>query len=578
VRRFLAILAVAGVCAAAFLLAGASNEEGGGTYRIEFDNAFGLVPGGDFRVGGVNAGRTKSFDVVKRKGETAKAVVEVEITEPGFADFRRDASCDIRPQSLIGEYYVDCHPGKAEQKLPAGGTIPVEQTRSTIPADLVNNIMRRPARERLRLLVTELGTGLAGRPDDLQEVLRRAHPGLRETSRTLRILGEHNAVIESFIANADAVISELERNKGDVVRWIREAGDAAKITATRRNELRAGLRRLPTFLDELKPTMARLGDLADEQTPLLADLQRAAPSLDTFLTRVGPFADAGRPAVDSLGEATKVGNRVVRKGRQEIAELRELAREAQPFAKPLRQFLETTDDRRRAIEVDPRAQATAPPAPDPTAISGSGGFTGMEAIWNYFFWQTLSTNMVDDVGHVLRASLTATPDCAGFRNTPPRTPKDHEIFERCNSYLGPNQPGIFSPDPLDGSSAQAARVRAESNRPAQAPGERRAEGEPEAGPLPGQRDLSQPQVVLPPQLQELLESLTPRERRRLPLDPRELEHLDPRRLQQELGEALGVPAPALPAPGPAPAPVPAPPPLPLDQQSTGQLLDYLLAP
>ena len=57
VRRFLVILAVAGVCAAAFLLAGASNDKGGKTYRIEFDNAFGLVPGGDFRVGGVNAGR-----------------------------------------------------------------------------------------------------------------------------------------------------------------------------------------------------------------------------------------------------------------------------------------------------------------------------------------------------------------------------------------------------------------------------------------------------------------------------------------------------------------------------------------
>ena len=43
--------------------------------------------------------------------------------------------------------------------------------------------MRRPYRERFRLIITELGTGLAGRPDDLQEVLRRAHPGLRETSQ-----------------------------------------------------------------------------------------------------------------------------------------------------------------------------------------------------------------------------------------------------------------------------------------------------------------------------------------------------------------------------------------------------------
>jgi ABC-type transporter Mla subunit MlaD len=91
VKRVVAILAVAGVGAAAFLLSGASDEQHGRTYRIEFDNAFGLVPGGDVRVGGVNAGRTTGFDVVKRPGKAAKAIVEVELTEPGFADFRRAA-------------------------------------------------------------------------------------------------------------------------------------------------------------------------------------------------------------------------------------------------------------------------------------------------------------------------------------------------------------------------------------------------------------------------------------------------------------------------------------------------------
>ena len=141
--------------------------------------------------------------------------------------------------------------------------------------------------------------------------------------------------------------------------------------------------------------MERLGHLADEQTPLLTDLQRAAPDLNTPFERIGPFSEASRRST-RLGEAAAVGNRAFREGREEIAELRELADDAQPFAKPLRQFLETIDDRKRAIEEDPRAKATAPPAPDPTAIEGSGGFTGMEALWNYFYWQTLSINMLDD--------------------------------------------------------------------------------------------------------------------------------------------------------------------------------------
>jgi virulence factor Mce-like protein len=551
------ILVVLGVCAGAFVLAGAADKgPEGRTYTVMFDNAFGLTKGGDFRVGGVNAGQTTDFAVEKHKGEAPKAKVTVEITKAGFGDFRKDASCEIRPQSLIGEYYVDCQPGQSEERLP-NNTVPVEQTSSTIPTDIVNNIMRRPYRERFRLLITELGTGLAGRPDDLQEVLRRAHPGLRETSRVLRILGDQNEVIKNFITDSDTVVQELEKNKRDVARWVQEAGDAAEISATRRNELRAQFRRFPEFLDELRPTMARLGELADEQTPLLADLRQAAPDLDTFFTRLGPFAEASRPAVKSLGEMGEVGTKAFREGRQEITELRRLAVSAPPFAKPLRQFLQTIDDRKRAIENDPRAKETAPPAPDPTAIPGEGGFTGMEAVWNYFFWQTLSINMLDDDAHMLRASLTAVPECMEFRNEPPKGPQDQKTFERCNSYLGPNQPGIFSPDPLDdGSNPGAAQLRAESGQPALRLGEQRGEGMPEAGPLPGQPDLSQPQIVLPPGVQDLLDDLTPRQRRRL--DQGDLP-TNPDELRQELEQV----APSAP---------------PVDNQTTGQLLDYLLAP
>ena len=51
-------LVVLAAAALAFALAGASDgEDGKRSYRIVFDNAFGLVSGGDFRVGGVRAGR-----------------------------------------------------------------------------------------------------------------------------------------------------------------------------------------------------------------------------------------------------------------------------------------------------------------------------------------------------------------------------------------------------------------------------------------------------------------------------------------------------------------------------------------
>ena len=100
------------------------------TYKIVFDNAFGLTEGGDFRVGGVKAGKTTTFKATS--SEPPKAEVTAKITQPGFDDLRKDATCAIKPQSLIGEYYVDCQSGSRNKpKLKPDATIPVAQTSST---------------------------------------------------------------------------------------------------------------------------------------------------------------------------------------------------------------------------------------------------------------------------------------------------------------------------------------------------------------------------------------------------------------------------------------------------------------
>src|SRR4051794_33285816 len=145
-RRALSVLFVLGAAAAAFVLTGAGEEAKGKSYWIEFDNAFGLVEGGDMRIGAVKAGVVKRFELTDT--EPYKVAVEVEVTEPGFDSLRKDAECRIRNQSLIGEYYVDCEIGTSKAVLPDGGRVPVAHTQSAIPPDLIANVMRRPYRER----------------------------------------------------------------------------------------------------------------------------------------------------------------------------------------------------------------------------------------------------------------------------------------------------------------------------------------------------------------------------------------------------------------------------------------------
>jgi ABC-type transporter Mla subunit MlaD len=547
-RRVATGLALVFAAVGVAVLTGASSETGNGTgksYKIEFDNAFGLTTGGDLKVGGVRAGQTSGFDLKKIANGRYVAVVTGQIKQPGVSAFHKDASCEIRPQSLIGEYYVDCQPGSSRDMLPDGGIVPVKQTTSTIPPDLMQNVMRRPYRERFRLILAELGTGLAGRPEDLAQVLRRAHPGLRETSKVLEILARQNQVIKAFITNSDTVVAQLEQKKKDVAHWVKAAGRTAEISATRQVALRQQWQKFPQFLAELKPTMAQLGGLADQQTPLLRQLQQTAPQLKRFFGDLGPFSEASRPSFNSLAKASVIGNKAFRDSKQEIAELKDLAVHAPSTGKNLRQFLQTLDDPNRASQADSRAKESAPPAPDPTAYKAGQGFTGMQALLNYFYWQTLAINPYDQLGHLLRALLNVN-SCSAYQ-TGPVDASNAELFKSCNSWLGPYQPGVTAPDPTDRAVpvSQAQALKTKKGRNGSKP---ITPGQPEATkPLPGQSNPSLPQITLPPAIQELLNKLP------------------------GLGGAVGVPqvgAPSVPGTG-----------TPLtDEKSANKLLDFLLAP
>ena len=120
-----------------------------------------------------------------RKRSPGKAVIVMKITDPGFQDFRDDASCVIRPQSLIGEKYVDCRP-----------TLPRAADHRAAPG--AERDPRRPARRRRSCCCRSRTTAprrprpdqrhpdaalRAALPPDLQRT--RRHPGRsrRPTSR-----------------------------------------------------------------------------------------------------------------------------------------------------------------------------------------------------------------------------------------------------------------------------------------------------------------------------------------------------------------------------------------------------------
>ena len=398
-RRILAVVLLIAALVAVVVIVSSGDDNGGYKVRAIFENAGFVIPGEDVKVAGVKVGKIDSLDVTDDK----KAAVVLDITDPGYQDFRKDAECTVRPQSLIGERFVECEltqarapgtePPPALDQIKQGPgqgqyLLPVENTSKAVDLDLVNNIMRRPVRERLSVILDELGMGVAGRGEDLNVVIRRADPALKEVDKVIRILASQNDTLKRLAVDSDTILQPLARERRHVSGAIENSSVVARATASERGALAADIERLPQFLNQLTPTMRQLGALSDQMTPVVNNLGAVAPQINRMIFELGPFAKAGIPAVRSLGQAAEQGTPAVTAARPVITDLRRLAEAARPVGSDARKLLES--------------------------LNSTGG---INRAMDYVFFQAGGINGFDSFGHYLRAALLVN-QCSNYSLQP----------------------------------------------------------------------------------------------------------------------------------------------------------------
>jgi ABC-type transporter Mla subunit MlaD len=351
--------------------------------RAIFDNASTIVNGEDVKIAGVPVGVISDLDVT----EDNKAAITLQIDNEDFVPFKTDASCTVRLQGLIGERFVECDPGSTDaqplERIEEGDgkgerLLPVANTSTPVDLDLINNIMRLPYRERFAILLSELGVGLAGRGEDLNEVIHRANPALRETDEVLAILAEQNRTLARLARDSDEALAPLARERESVADFIVQANETGQATAERAPDQRRTIALLPSFLRELRLLMVDLEELTDQGTPLLTDVNQSAPDLGRLIKAQGTLADASRESFPSLGDALERGRPALVRARPLFRDLDRLGTQLGPTAKNLDLLTKSLD------ETD-----------------------GPERINDFLYYLTLSINGFDSLGHYLRAGLVA---------------------------------------------------------------------------------------------------------------------------------------------------------------------------
>jgi phospholipid/cholesterol/gamma-HCH transport system substrate-binding protein len=280
-------------------------------FRAEFESVPAIAPGKgqEVRIAGVPVG-----DVLKAEATdhgTAMLILSVKSGDVIYDNSR----LVLRPKSPLNEMYITIAPGGPPgHPLPAGGTIPVEQTTHPVPVDEVFSHLDDRARASLTSMLSESDVALANAPADLPPGLRAADTtlvtlrplmeALQARSARIRALSTSIGQISTAVGGNDVRLGEIAnslqgtlgviaRNDGNLSESLAELPGLA-------TDLRSASQGVSALRTQLDPTLDSLRVASDELPPTLSRVKGTVDQLDTTLDELSPLLARARPVVGDL--------------------------------------------------------------------------------------------------------------------------------------------------------------------------------------------------------------------------------------------------------------------------------------
>jgi virulence factor Mce-like protein len=291
-RWVLALLGLAVLVAIGYglsLAALAVNGIPGASYyhvNAVFANADNLVKHNKVRVNGVFVGQISGTHI-----DGTHAVVELQLDKK-LEPLKSGSRVRIRPQSAVGTRFLELYPSRTGTPLADGGTIPLGQTRGEVPLDTVLSQLDRGRRARLHTLLNELGTGMAGRGDDLNAALQDIPPALHDFASVARAIDDDGG-LAPFVRGTQGAAAAADPVRFDIA----DGFDPEQRT-------------LQPFVTESASVQRALDVAPDTLRTARAGLRETSPllrALDGFTSAATPALVIGRGALTSTSALLRDG-------------------------------------------------------------------------------------------------------------------------------------------------------------------------------------------------------------------------------------------------------------------------------
>jgi phospholipid/cholesterol/gamma-HCH transport system substrate-binding protein len=300
--------------------------------HVDFPEATQLASQADVRISGVPVGKVVSL---AQHGQRTDATLQL---DSKYAPLASNARAILRTKTLLGETYVELSPGSRNApKIPEGGRLADARVQPTTELDEVIRAFKPATRRDFKTFITGMAESLKGRDQDLNDVVGNAGPLLRDSGSLLTILDSQKGALRRLVRDTGVTFDALGRNQAAVRTLVTAGNRLFATTAARDADLQRTFKLLPTFLDELRPTLAVARATAADAAPVVHALAPAAPRLEpvlrdtigltpdlrSLLRETGPLVSAARPGLPAA-------TRTLRAAPALVHELEPLARDLRP--------------------------------------------------------------------------------------------------------------------------------------------------------------------------------------------------------------------------------------------------------
>jgi virulence factor Mce-like protein len=284
-------------------------------YNIEvaFPEATGLQKNLDVRASGITIGKVRD---VRVDHGTSRTLAKLAIEED-YAPLPSDMRAILRTKTLLGETFVELsHGTRSAPKIFDGGRLRDAQVAETVELDEIFQTYDPTTRKAIQLWQQELGRGIRGRGEGLNNAIGNLPEFTDSASDLLQVLYRQEGAVRGLFRDTGEVYEALTQDEDQLTNLVKNSHALFSQTSEQRESLAEAFQVFPTFLDESRLTLERVEAFSRHAQPLVRDLQPVmhelrptlvslrslAPSLDTYFRGFDRQIDVSDRSLPALRE------------------------------------------------------------------------------------------------------------------------------------------------------------------------------------------------------------------------------------------------------------------------------------